>query len=174
MTSRLTARLLSIAILTGVAGCVMPQQPGTTTETSMVVMGNTLGSLTPVYTPPPGTPFRCTYIGPNTPIFSVPGDIGRNGLGYALSPVATMGARRGDWLLVVTRTGVIGWFTNRTKCRPRKAPVTGSDTAMSIRMRRGGSCFIGRVSSPANFNETWASHPKVAFRSSANAVAQKI
>jgi hypothetical protein len=68
----------------------MPQQPGTTTETSMVVTGNTLGSLTPVYTPPPGTPFRCTYIGPNAPIFSVPGDIGRNGLGYAWSPVATM------------------------------------------------------------------------------------
>ena len=81
MTTRLAARLLSISILAGLAGCVMPPQSSISTKTSMALMGNTLGSLTPVYTPPPGTPFRCTYIGPNAPIFSVPGDIGRNGLG---------------------------------------------------------------------------------------------
>ncbi|MCB8877422.1 hypothetical protein [Acidisoma silvae] len=121
MTHRLTARLLSISILAGLAGCVMPPQSSTLTETSMEVSGNMLGSLTPVYTPPAGTPFRCTYIGPNAPIFSVPGDIGRNGLGYAWSPVATMGARRGDWLLVVTRTGVIGWVY-----QPHEVPTSES------------------------------------------------
>jgi hypothetical protein len=57
----------------------------------------------------PGTPFHCTYVGDEAPMFSVPGDIGHNGIGLAESPVATMGNRRGDWLLIVTRTGVIGW-----------------------------------------------------------------
>ncbi|MDE1907168.1 MAG: hypothetical protein KGH75_12040 [Rhodospirillales bacterium] len=88
------------------------------TETQTTLMENIQGSLTPVYNPPPGTPFRCTYVGESTPIFSQPGDIGHNGEGYVTSPVATMGNRRGDWLLVVTRTGVIGWVY-----QPHEIPI---------------------------------------------------
>jgi hypothetical protein len=121
MTNRFMARLLSLPLLAVLAGCVMPPQSGTTIQTTTTMVGIPLGSLTPVYNPPPGTPFHCTYVGDEEPMFSIPGDIGHNGIGLAESPVATMGNRRGDWLLIVTRTGVIGWVE-----QPHEIPISQS------------------------------------------------
>jgi hypothetical protein len=125
MLKHLGVRLLLISVVAGLAGCAMPPQGQTTSQTSMTLMEDAEvreGSVAPAYNPPAGTPFHCTYIGFSAPLFSVPGDIGENGLGYAMSPVSTMGNRRGDWLLVVTRTGVIGWVYQPQEVSIAEAP----------------------------------------------------
>jgi hypothetical protein len=93
------------------AGCTIPaDQPAI-----VGVVNNTLGSVVPVYNPPPNTPFQCVWAGDVVTPMSVPGDV-NTPLPIATSPVATLGNRRGDWLLIVTRTGEIGWIfdPNRT------------------------------------------------------------
>jgi hypothetical protein len=105
MIRGLLKAIIAASVLGGLGGCVMPQQLQATTTTQPV---DYIGSLTPVYNPPPGTPFRCVDTGSDSDLYQVPG--------YRLSridsftgPAATLGARRGDWLLIVTRTGLIGW-----------------------------------------------------------------
>lgn len=116
MTRGLLRHIAAASVLGGLTGCVMPPQPTTTTS----VFVTDYGSLTPVYNPPPGTPFRCVDIGASADVFQVPGDR-RSRLGSFFGPAATMGARRGDWLLIVTRTGAIGWVY-----LPREPPISQS------------------------------------------------
>ena len=107
----------------GLAGCVMPPQ----SQTSETVTTMTYGAVTPVYIPPPGTPFRCVDFGaPNSAdLYQVPGD-SRTRTGTFFGPGATMGARRGDWLLIVTRTGAIGWIY-----LPHEHPMSQSTEVIS-------------------------------------------
>ena len=91
--------------MTALAGCTLPV-PQTV---SVAAANTTFGSLVPVYNPPPNTPFRCIGAGDVVTLDRVPGDL-NTPLPQTSSPVATMGNRRGDWLLVVTRTGEIGWI----------------------------------------------------------------
>ena len=104
MIKGLLQGIFAASVLGGLAGCVMPQQSEKTTTTQSV---DNIGSVTPVYNPPPGTPFRCVDIGLSADVYKVPGDRDAR-IGNFFGPAATLGARRGDWLLVVTRTGVIG------------------------------------------------------------------
>lgn len=100
-------RRLALAILSAVAlaGCTLPPSQFTSTSVSTTTA---MGKLEPVYNPPPNTPFRCIGAGDVVTLDQVPGDV-YTPLPQSTSPVATMGNRRGDWLLVVTRTGEIGW-----------------------------------------------------------------
>ncbi len=104
-------------VLGGLSGCVMPQQLEATTTTQSV---DNIGSLTPVYNPPPGTKFRCVDIGLSADVYQVPGDRFAR-IGNFFGPAATLGARRGDWLLIVTRTGIIGWVY-----LPHETPISES------------------------------------------------
>jgi hypothetical protein len=87
-----------------ISSCALP--PAQTASVSAA--NTTFGSLVPIYNPPPNTPFRCVGAGDVVTLYRVPGDL-NTPLPATSSPVATMGNRRGDWLLIVTRTGVIGW-----------------------------------------------------------------
>jgi hypothetical protein len=69
----------------------------------------TIGSVVPVYNPPPNTPFHCVGTPVAITLFNIPDDP-NDPLPITTAPVATMGNRRGDWLLVVTHTGEIGWL----------------------------------------------------------------
>jgi hypothetical protein len=104
-----TRRLaIAAAVMVGLAGCTTfpSNQP-----VSVPLTQTTIGSVVPVYNPPPNTPFRCIGAGDAITMFSVPGDPNAlPRLPIATPPVATMGNRRGDWLLVVTHTGEIGWI----------------------------------------------------------------
>lgn len=90
----------------GLAGCTLPPPQPVSTSISATT---TVGSLEPVYNPPPGTPFRCIGAGNVILLYQVPGDPDAP-RSATDSPVATLGNRRGDWLLVVTRAGAIGWI----------------------------------------------------------------
>jgi hypothetical protein len=90
----------------GLAGCTLPPPQPVSTSISATT---TVGSLEPVYNPPPGTPFRCIGAGNVILLYQVPGDPDAP-RSPTDSPVATLGNRRGDWLLVVTRAGAIGWI----------------------------------------------------------------
>jgi hypothetical protein len=108
MVKKETRRLLiALAAMSGICGCtVQTYQP-----VSVPLTYTQIGSVVPVYNPPPNTPFRCVGTPLAMPLFSVPGDpLGYPRLPEATAPVATMGNRRGDWLLVVTHTGEIGWL----------------------------------------------------------------
>lgn len=117
MIRGLLKAIIAASILGGLAGCVMPPQLKAITTTRSV---GYLGSVTPVYNPPPGTKFRCVDIGLSADVYRVPGDRDAR-IGNFFGPAATLGARRGDWLLVVTRTGVIGWVY-----LPHETPISES------------------------------------------------
>lgn len=113
-------RRLALAILwaAGLSGCNLPQsQLGSTSPTASAT-STTVGNLEPVYNPPPNTPFRCIGAGDVVTPDQVPGDV-TTPLPQSSSPVATMGNRRGDWLLIVTRTGEIGWIDD-----PHEMPLS--------------------------------------------------
>jgi hypothetical protein len=106
-------RLVAIAAaaLFGLAGCTMVP---TNQPVSVAPEYTTIGSVVPVYNPPPNTPFHCVGTPAAITLFGIPGDpLGYPRLGITTAPVATMGNRRGDWLLVVTHTGEIGWLDDR-------------------------------------------------------------
>jgi hypothetical protein len=126
MMTLLLKRVASLCAMGSLVGCVMPSQ--TQTAVSVPLMQNTLGRVTPVYNPPPGTPFRCVDLGASASLFKVPGDPS-SGIGLVYSPVATMGNRRGDWLLVVSRTGIIGWAL-----LPHETPIGQSKWVISCRV----------------------------------------
>jgi hypothetical protein len=105
MVNKHTGRLAIIAAaMIELAGCTLPPAQGVT----VAAANTTFGSLVPVYNPPPNTPFRCVGAGDVVTLYRIPGDL-NTPLPPTSSPVATMGNRRGDWLLIVTRTGAIGW-----------------------------------------------------------------
>ena len=109
MVNRLMRRLaLATVGSLGLAGCTLP--PPQLTSTSMSSTSTTIGSLEPVYNPPPNTPFRCVGAGATVIVDRIPGDTVDAPLTETTSPVFTTGNRRGDWLLVVTRAGTIGWI----------------------------------------------------------------
>lgn len=106
MVNKRTGRLaIAAAAAIGLAGCTLPP----TEPVSVAAANTTLGSLVPVYNPPPGTPFRCVGAGDVILLYQVPGDPDSPRTPTD-SSFATMGNRRGDWLLVVTRAGAIGWI----------------------------------------------------------------
>lgn len=110
MVNKTAWHLMRATLLAGgVTSCAFPPAQITPTGTSVSATGTTFGSLEPVYNPPPGTPFRCVGAGDVVTPDRIPGDI-NTPLPQTNSPVATMGNRRGDWLLIVTRTGEIGWI----------------------------------------------------------------
>jgi AraC-like DNA-binding protein len=110
MVNKIACHLVRATLLAAVvAGCTFPPVQITSTGTSVSATGTSVGALEPVYNPPPGTPFRCIGTGDVVTPDRVPGDIDTP-LPQTNSPVATMGNRRGDWLLIVTRTGEIGWI----------------------------------------------------------------
>jgi hypothetical protein len=92
------------AAMIGLAGCTILPPQGVTVAPA----NTTFGSLVPVYNPPPNAPLRCVAVGDLVTSFRVPGDL-KTPLPTTSSPFATMGNRRGVWLLIVTRAGVIGW-----------------------------------------------------------------
>ncbi|OYV51271.1 MAG: hypothetical protein B7Z77_04205 [Acidocella sp. 20-58-15] len=98
--------VIALAMMIGLAGCttVLSDHP-----VSVPLTQTTIGSVEPVYNPPPNTPFRCVGTPTAITLSSVPGDP-NTPLPAATAPVATMGNRRGDWLLIVTHTGEVGWF----------------------------------------------------------------
>lgn len=98
--------IVTLAAL-ALAGCAL--RPPQAVSTSASSISPTFGSLEPVYNPSPNTPFRCIGAGDVVTPDRVPGDV-NTPLSQSNSPVATMGNRRGDWLLIVTRTGEIGWI----------------------------------------------------------------
>ena len=108
MVNSITRRLaVAVVGAVGLAGCMLP--PPQPVSTSMSAPSTTVGSLEPVYNPPSNTPFRCIWAGTDIVIDRVPGDPTTQ-LTETSSPVATMGNRRGDWLLIVSRAGNIGWI----------------------------------------------------------------
>lgn len=110
MINRLTRVLLNVAAsMITLAGCTTI--PSTETV-SVSPAYPTLGSVVPVYNPPPNTPFHCIGTPVAISLFKIPGDL-NDPLPITTGPVATMGNRRGDWLLVVTHTGEIGWLYER-------------------------------------------------------------
>ena len=105
MVNKRMSRLpIVAAAMIGLAGCTLPPPQGVT----VAAANTTFGSLVPVYNPPPNTPFRCVGAGDVVTMYRIPGDL-NTPLPPTSSPVATMGNRRGDWLLIVTRMGAIGW-----------------------------------------------------------------
>jgi len=100
-------RLFVLGTVLGVAGCELPPPSGQ--SVSVVSSQQVLGRLEPVYNPPPGAHFRCVNTRRSVDIFRIPGDVD-SGLPTAFAPVATLGYRRGDWLEVVSKTGLIGWI----------------------------------------------------------------
>jgi hypothetical protein len=94
------------AVGIALAGCTaLPS----TQPVSVTPAYTTLGSVVPVYNPPPNTPFHCVGTPVAITLFKIPGDPD-DPLPITTAPVVTMGNRRGDWLLVVTHTGEIGWL----------------------------------------------------------------
>jgi hypothetical protein len=108
MVKKETRRLfIALAAMIAICGCtVQTYQP-----VSVPLTYTQIGSVVPVYNPPPNTPFRCVGTPVAISLFSVPGDpLAYPRIPITTAPVATMGNRRGDWLLVVTHTGEIGWL----------------------------------------------------------------
>ena len=107
MINRATRGLASAAAVgIALAGCTaLPS----TQPVSVTPAYTTLGSVVPVYNPPPNTPFHCVGTPVAITLFNIPGDPD-DPLPITTAPVATMGNRRGDWLLVVTHSGEIGWL----------------------------------------------------------------
>jgi hypothetical protein len=104
-TGRVTIAVIVAAAMIGICSCTVQ-----TYQPVSVPLGYTpLGSVLPVYNPPPNTPFHCIGVGSAVTLASIPGDPAAP-LPMSTEPVATMGNRRGDWLLVVTHTGEIGWM----------------------------------------------------------------
>jgi hypothetical protein len=104
--TRLVAIVAVVSL--GLAGCTMVP---TDQPVSVAPAYQTEGSVVPVYNPPPNTPFHCVGTPVAISLFGVPSDpFAYPRPAITTGPVATMGNRRGDWLLVVTHSGEIGWL----------------------------------------------------------------
>ena len=102
---------IAAAAIMCLGGCTTTTLQSDPPATVPPVTTRIIGSVEPVYNPPANTPFRCIGAGDVITMYSVPGDpLALPRLPIATAPVATMGNRRGDWLLVVTHTGEIGWI----------------------------------------------------------------
>lgn len=112
----------------GLAGCTLPPPSGQ--SASLISNQQIYDRVEPVYNPPPGTPFRCVNTGRVVSMVQIPGDLNTS-LPTAFAPVATLGYRRGDWLEVVSRTGVIGWMF-----LPIEAPMSQNDFMRYCRVRQ--------------------------------------
>jgi len=100
---------MTAAAMIGLAGCTIPPAPSQLASQPLTY--TQIGSVVPVYNPPPNTPWRCVGSPVAVALFGVPGDPdGYPRIGIVDGPFATMGNRRGDFLLVVSHKGVIGWF----------------------------------------------------------------
>lgn len=99
--------LAAVSVLLSVSACAM--QSGLPAEQGVNYGYEPIGRLTPVYLAPPGTPFRCVAAGGAVDMYEIPGN-GHTRIQTTGSPLATLGNRRGDWLQVVARNGVIGWI----------------------------------------------------------------
>lgn len=104
---RTLARLLILGPVLWLGGCTLPHPSGQ--SLSVISSQHVLGRLEPIYNPPPGAHFRCVNTLRSVEMFRIPGDVD-SGLPTAFAPVATLGYRRGDWLEVVSKTGLIGWI----------------------------------------------------------------
>jgi hypothetical protein len=107
MVKTVICRMAILGAVAGLAGCTLPPPSGQ--AVSMISSQQVEGRVEPVYNPPPGTPFRCVNTRRSVDVFRIPGDV-NTGLPTAFAPVATLGYRRGDWLEVVAKTGIIGWI----------------------------------------------------------------
>jgi hypothetical protein len=112
-------RLSVLGAALGLGGCELP--PSSNQPVSVVSSNEVLGRLEPVYNPPPGAHFRCVNTLRSVEMFRIPGDV-QSGLPTAFAPVATLGYRRGDWLEVVSKTGLIGWIF-----LPTEPPMSRND-----------------------------------------------
>lgn len=107
MVKAVIGRVVILVAIVGLVGCTLPPPSGQ--SVSVISSQQVFGRVEPVYNPPPGTPFRCVEDGLSVTMSRVPGDL-NTPLPVTDSPLATLGYRRGDWLEVVARTGVIGWI----------------------------------------------------------------
>jgi hypothetical protein len=100
-------RVLALLALAALSACATMEEQETTQGVSYGY--EPIGRLTPVYHAPAGTSFRCVAAGGAVDMYEIPGN-GHTRIQTTGSPLATLGNRRGDWLQVVARNGMIGWI----------------------------------------------------------------